>query len=486
VGPLPIGDPDRLYAPGLRVWGFARALLAAGCEVDILEVKFGQGAQAGADAQLHRLSHASEPPEGWRADASMPGAGPTVAVWSRALPAAAPAALVAAQLAQSTYDAVVATTDVMNSACAQACGGLPLWCDCNGDPMAECQGIAHLFASDEGLAGQWDMLLPALLRADRFSACSRAQRLALIGQIGACGRLGFRNDGHPLVLACPPATVMADFDPRAGGGPRETLVPKDAFVVLWTGGYNTWADAETLARGLFAAMERDGRIHYVSTGGAIVGHDEQTFARFQALVDASPFAPRFHFAGWVPTGQVAAFYLQADVAVNCDRLTLEGELGWRNRIEEWVCAGLPVVTTDLCELTSDLAGEGLIATFAPGDWAGLRDRLLEAAARPRDEARQRAERAREFMRIHFAPEKIYGALTAWARAPRRAPDLAGGGGQRLDGVPFAFPANALALRRAEEWVRARAQAQAPAHPLRTRGPLRRALGRLRRWAASRP
>ena len=256
-------------------------------------------------------------------------------------------------------------------------------------------------------------------------------------------------------------------------------MPADAFVVLWTGGYNTWADVATLARGLCAAMEEAPRIHYVSTGGAIAGHDERTFGLFRALVDASPFASRFHFAGWVPTRQVPDFYLDADVGVNCDRLTLEGEFGTRNRVQEWVCAGLPVVTTNVCELTSQLAGEGLIATFAPGDWAGLRDRLLEAAARPKAEARQRADHARQYLVGRYAPERLFRELADWARQPRRAPDLAAGG-ERLPGVPFAFSPNSLSRRRAEEWLRAQREAQPRANG-RVRRLLRRIGRRLADW-----
>jgi len=55
VGPTPIGAPERLYAPGLRVWGFARALRGAGCAVDLLEVQFGAAASGGGSGGKLRL-----------------------------------------------------------------------------------------------------------------------------------------------------------------------------------------------------------------------------------------------------------------------------------------------------------------------------------------------------------------------------------------------------------------------------------------------
>ena len=57
---------------------------------------------------------------------------------------------------------------------------------------------------------------------------------------------------------------------------RGRLVPEDAFVVLWSGGYNVWSDIETLLQGLEKAMDEQPSIHFLSTGGAISGHDDAT------------------------------------------------------------------------------------------------------------------------------------------------------------------------------------------------------------------
>jgi glycosyltransferase involved in cell wall biosynthesis len=299
------------------------------------------------------------------------------------------------------------------------------------------------------LAHQWDYVLPALLRGDRFSTCSQAQRLALMGELGVCGRLNRWTDDSSLVSALPPAAILTEFAPPQPGFLRGNRVPEGAFVVLWTGGYNTWADAETLFRALESAMERVPRMVFVSTGGAIGGHDEQTFRHFQQRVEASRFRERFVFAGWVETRDVPGFYLEADVAVNCDRQNTEGELGSRTRILEWVAARLPVLTTPVCELARDLTTRDLVGGFAPGNAVELADRLVHLSECPPNVLRERAEHARAYLLAAYGPEEAYAPLVRWAKNPQHAPDMRGE--SACAHTPFSIPDNPLARRRLQEW-----------------------------------
>lgn len=442
IGPVPLGNPDRLYAPGLRVWGIAHALLDVGCAVDLLEIQFGKTEQ-GLGARIHRMRFRDE--SGAHTNPST-----DLEADTQSLAPASPADLVAQCLDADSYSAVVATTDVMADACAQRCGDLPLWCDFNGHPMAERQSLATCYSSDEGIAGQWDAILAPLLRGDRFSSCCEAQRHALIGELGACGRLNRLTDGEKMVVSLPPAAIFTEFPP-ARGLLRPRVVPDGAFVILWTGGYNTWADPDTLAQALVDAMQREPRIRYVSTGGAIQGHDDRTFGRFRSMIDGSPIADRCHFVGWVPTVDVFSYYQEADVGVNCDRPTLEGELGARNRIQDWVCAGLPVATTNVCEMTRDLAKENLIHTFEPGDARGLADLFVRLSREPHEPLRRRAEQARRAVLEKATPPRLYREMADWARAPRPSGDRPVRGVGNAS-VPFSVPDNPLARRRAEEWV----------------------------------
>jgi len=465
VGPTPIGNPERLYAPGLRVWGFARALVTAGCAVDLLEVRFGEAASGGAGTLRRlRLRERDEARRGTPTKAAGPDLGREtqdgILAETVSLPAGALAELVARQLASASYDAVISTTDVMNHACACACGDLPLWCDYYGHPMAERQSMAAVYQSDEGLTGQWDYVIAPLLRADRLSGCSAAQRLAIIGEMGACGRLNRFMNEFDIVCSLPPVVPFPEyratgraFRGEAGGDEFVALslkVPQDAFAALWSGGFNTWADPDTLASGLILAMQREPRIHFVIAGGAIAGHDDRTFARFRERMEASAFRARCHFAGWVRPTEVPNYYLESDLAISCEKNNLEGELGTRTRVLEWICARLPVITTNVCEFARNLSDRGLIDGVKAGDAEALADLLVRAARRSPEEVRSRAEKARLHVLESYTPERLFQPMCDWARRPERAPDLLGAS-ERMERIPFAFPANPLSRRRAEEW-----------------------------------
>ena len=61
---------------------------------------------------------------------------------------------------------------------------------------------------------------------------------------------------------------------------RGGLIPDDAFVIFYSGGYNTWTDVETLFAALDQLMADYPQMYFVSTGGKIEGHDDLTYSRF--------------------------------------------------------------------------------------------------------------------------------------------------------------------------------------------------------------
>lgn len=449
VGPVPLGTSEPIHAPGFRVWGMARALLETEVQVDLLEVKFGE-TQSGGQAKVHRLLW--KPPQNGEKGCPFLGKDPEVESDSTTLPSASLEDTIRHQIQREAYSAVIATTDIMAHNCALAAGDLPFWCDWFGHPMTERQSMARLYGSDEGLRDQWKYVLAPLLRADRFSGCSWSQAHAILGELGACGRLNRHNDGVELVQNCLPAALYATFEKKETVF-RGRKTPEDAFVVLWTGGYNTWADPETFAEALLSAMSRNPRIYFVSTGGAIAGHDEKTFASFHEKMLQSPYAERCYFAGWVKMERVPDFYLEADVAVNCGLPIYEGELGTRTRILDWGCARLSVISSLESELPRQLHEQGLIDGYPCGDKEELTRLLLRCAGEDKNDRKERAERCRDYLLQHHRPSQAFKPLCDWAGNPRRAPDGLNGSVQ-LPGLPFAVPDNPLSRQRGQEWLKA--------------------------------
>lgn len=324
--------------------------------------------------------------------------------------------------AGTRFSSVVSTTDIMNGLAAQMEARLPLWLDFNGEPFAEKQLQALVHHSDASLHDQWKMLLPALLAGDRFSVASNAQKYALIGQLGFAGRLTQHTCGEELIHVMPNCSRALVNEPRRRNlGLKGHMIPTTAFVVLWTGGYNTWCDPETLYRGLELAMREDPDVFFVSTGGAIMGHDTESFAAFERLVENSQYRDRFHFVGWRATDEIASVYQQADCAISTDRYSVEGEMGTRTRIIDWIQFKVPVVTTDLCELTHQLSDNDLIETYKIGSPESLRDALFAIKRNP-ETAQERAMRAKHFFEQTYVEEEMYAPLLQWAANPTFAAD----------------------------------------------------------------
>ncbi|MEO1085705.1 MAG: glycosyltransferase [Acidobacteriota bacterium] len=199
-------------------------------------------------------------------------------------------------------------------------------------------------------------------------------------------------------------------------------MPTDAFVSLWSGGYNVWSDVDTLFRAHEIAMAKDPNLHFVSTGGGIAGHDESTYARFEASVAASKFRDRYHLQGWVKADLVPSYQAEADLGVLCEIPMYEGLLGSKNRIVQWLGGGLPVLYNKVGDLGDLLDDDELGLTFDVGAAEEMAEQLLWAASH-REELAAMAERAKRYARTDLSFEATTADLLSWAASPAFAPDL---------------------------------------------------------------
>jgi glycosyltransferase involved in cell wall biosynthesis len=403
VAPLPGENTLRSDAPGVRTWQFAWGLSRGGHEVHLVALKT-PGAYLGdrGASREERDGVTVERVEGGR---------PCIDLLRRRLAVAAPDAVVGAGISGSY-------------ALASCRPRVPLWADQHGHLMAEAQARAARDGSNAVLPRYWRLVRPVMAWADKVSVVSARQRYAAIGELGAIGRLSAETCGYEFtaVVPCAVPPVAGVADEGVGTTWREGRVPADAFLVLWSGSYNTWSDAPTLFAGLELAMRRDARIHFVSTGGAVPGQDDRTYPAFRQLVASSDLASRFHLEGWIESRAARALWSEADLGVLTEQPIYEGWLGSRNRVVQWVAAGLPVACTRTGDLGQTLADGDLALSFAPGDPQQLADRLVWAASH-RENLRQLAERARAWS-ARWSVEATTAELTRWAAAPSPSPDAA--------------------------------------------------------------
>ncbi|HVS01921.1 MAG TPA: glycosyltransferase [Thermoanaerobaculia bacterium] len=400
--PLPGENTLQNYGPGIRSWQFARGLASAGHAVELVAMKIPGAYDGNAGVTRERVGDVAveRVPQRQYFDRTE---------IERRIDAFRP-------------DALVGATIYGSWALAQCRTELPLWADQFGHVMAEAQARAALDGDDSVLGYFWNMARTVGLRADKMSTVSGRQRYAAIGELGALGRLDAAACGYELVEAIPCAVVAEPATREHRGMLRGRRLPPEAFIVLWSGSYNVWSDVETLFTALEAAMARDASVHFVSTGGAIAGHDVATYPSFERCVEGSRYRDRFHLEGWVPSPRLPAYVADADVGILSERAIYEGSLGSKNRLVQWMAAGLPVIANRVGDLGDLLADHRLGLTCPPGDASALTERLVWAAAH-RAELAAMAEEAEAYVRGHFSIEQTTRPLAAWAAAPRRAPGV---------------------------------------------------------------
>jgi glycosyltransferase involved in cell wall biosynthesis len=402
LGPMRWESSTRLFALGLRTWHFAHTLAREGHEVVLFAMR--------------GLAY-----EGWPADKITHVTRGRVSVFSISehLCHERPD-WIARRIRELGPDAVIGVNRDPAAIAVNFAGDLPLWADINGDPMAEAQVKASALGADWNINDWYRKFAPVLHRADRFSTCSRAQRAALIGQLGMIGRMTAKNDGYEFVSAIPNSIDDEELA-SLGRIERPLRKPNDNFVLLWSGGYNTWTDPDVLFEALELAMRAAPQLSFVSTGGGIPGHHVDAYEHFRQRVASSSQRERFELAGWVQTAELPAYYAGAHAAILVDRFSYEGVLGARTRMLDWLAAGLPIVSTRLSEISEELDAAQIAISAPCGDATAIKNAILSLYEDPH-EAYERGERGRVYAREHLRAQIQLAPLLAWAQDPRRAPD----------------------------------------------------------------
>lgn len=294
---------------------------------------------------------------------------------------------------------------------------LPFWADLNGWMMAEAQSQAFVDQNDSYISTLWARERLILQTADRFSTVSEAQRLATYGELAALGRLNSKTEEEELLHTIPNANELPTAKVKTPAW-RESL-PKDAFIILFSGAYNTWLDGETLFKGLEMAMEENKSIHFVSTGGPVANLANEIFQRFYKRCEGSKFKDHFHFLGWLTKEELIETYGVASIGINVDRMNNEAAFGARNRINEWIQYEVPVCTTITTEMSHELEYAGVILGVEPEEPKDLAAALLAAT---KLDLKAMAKAAKDFSKTEWSYKKTTDPLLEWLKAPQKAGD----------------------------------------------------------------
>lgn len=313
-------------------------------------------------------------------------------------------------------DGLVSVNTFPSYVASQLKTDLPLWCDLNGWVMAEAQSQAGVMKSDVLLPHYWKFEQKVLKRADRFSTVSTPQKFALIGELATMGRLNHKTNQEPLAHSVP--NYFEEMVPT----PNRSRPDNDGeFRVFWCGGYNTWVDEITLFKGLEYAMKKDPQVVFVSTGGTIKGLDDITFAHFKSMIDQSEFKDRFRFLGWVEHCEIPQLFADADCGINVDLANYESEIGARNRLNEMLVRGLPIITSVNAEITHQITSAQVAEGFQSGDDQAFGEAILKLKSHPGLRKRYSIE-GRNFAQKNYDCLVHTKALQDWAQNPQASKD----------------------------------------------------------------
>jgi len=291
--------------------------------------------------------------------------------------------------------------------------GPPFWADLNGWTMAEGQTRAAIVGHNDDFIHFWRMESATVLQADYFSTVTERQGWALYGELAMLGRLVGENAGETLVYTVPNAVhpVYAALNRR---------IDPERYTILWSGGFNTWTDIDMLIGGLARAMDSEPRICFVSTGGAVHGHDEKTYQRFLKQARESLDDNRCKHLGWAPMERVLELHATAYAGLNIDGANIETRFGARNRLTNMMGCGLPVITTAGTEIAEWIAASKLGIVIPPANADALANAILSLVNTP-ELARSYAEKARSAALQEFAAANTLKEFLTWAKAPRHSP-----------------------------------------------------------------
>ncbi len=342
-------------------------------------------------------------------------------------------------------DAVVGVTTYPSYLAAMLTTSAPLWCDLNGYWMAEIQAKCHAEDDDRHLRSAWNIERAILRRLDKFSAVSRPQLHAVLGELAGAGRLNRHTIEYPFgahvanaAFKWPESDLNAD-KAKTENILRGPVVPPESFVILWSGGFKPWADMPTLFVGLNELMSRYMEVHFVATGAGISGAEQGVYHKFQEAVASSPHKERFHLLGWTDSDSLPAIYREADLGINIDGPNYETMFGGRNRINAMATENLPILTTVGTEISEWLEDAHAALVFQMGDSQSL-IQAVEPWIDQREKLKDYSRRAKKMMDADFTVSETTRPLKKWLDAPHHAPDnelkikQSGGNLNRLDSL----------------------------------------------------
>lgn len=300
------------------------------------------------------------------------------------------------------------------------------------------ENIQHFLSAGESKELQWAVfqdsfaaLNEQLIAGDYLICNSERQRDFWLGMLAALGRINPATYADEASLRRLIGVVSFGLPNQPPKHRRQVLkgaykgIARDAKVLFWGGGIYDWLDPLTLVRALPLVLNKrsDVVVFFAATrhpSPNVV--DESPIAKqVRRLSDDLELTDRhIFFNDWIPYQELENYLLESDLGLSLHLDHIETRYAFRNRILDYIWAGLPIIGTE-GDTASDLVHKHQLgAVVKYQDVPGLARAVLDLLAEP-DLKSRIAPRFAELTRV-YRWEQTTRALVEFCRAPRLAPD----------------------------------------------------------------
>jgi len=137
------------------------------------------------------------------------------------------------------------------------------------------------------------------------------------------------------------------------------------------------------------------------------------------MVDESVYKERFVFLGWVDTEKIPRICKYANVGINVDLKCVETLTGARNRINEMMKFGLPIITTLGSEISNEVAKNNCGIGVLNGDSEELADAICKIY---NGDLSEYAENGKKYIEKNCNYNLLMKPLVEWVEDAGFAPD----------------------------------------------------------------
>lgn len=292
-----------------------------------------------------------------------------------------------------------------------------------------------------------------LLTGRAFIGANEDQRHALLGALGALGRVSledYRMDPMLDHLVRAVGLGIDDEPPRPTVDDVRATLPQAGEhdrILVWPGNLWDWFDPETLIRAMAQISESrdDVKLFCLGLRHPASGYGEMTTTertiRLAADLGVKDRTVFFRF-DWIPYHERQNYLLAADIGMNIHARHVESAFAYRTRLLDYLWAALPVVTTEGGALSDLVERNGLGQTVRYEDADDCARAILELCDDREEHARVRARIAA--FRPHLSWRGAVAPLAELIDAPQSP--VRGGPGVRALALRYAGARGATRVR----------------------------------------